>query len=588
MTESVYQHTVTHMQNQILLSAQKMKDLYGIHRREKKRLITVQCLLEFESFEDRTNVLKLMQSFSSCIRFAYNRLLEGWKRKDLKKSLQKIFLLNSRYCDDAVLKANEILRSCKEKGQNPKKVIFGSRKLFEKLKKNHLTGERREKLKRKWKEKRKGIAYSRGDSSKKGNLNLRFVFVDGKLYLRINTGKGRCIYAEVHRNVQKGRKEKDKWINFIENLLIGETTGKYNPYSVELKKKNKKTYAYISFKEKLPEISIKRQNGVIGIDINASPFHIAYAEIKKDGNLNSFGRINLNKLIGENKAKREILSWSIAHRIISLAKEKKRAIAIENLKKLPKGTRGDGRKKLRKRFQQFIYKGILQKIEILAKREGIEVVKINPAFTSIIGKLKYAPQYLIDKDIAGAFVMARRGIGYREEIPKNYLKLLKKEDFLEYCLYKLKEKKEELKNKIEENNKWKRKPLKEELRKTNLDIKTIKKQITQLKSSESDSATQKQASGRNKPVRGLSKERQKGWRVLRAAFTFPLLGKSFVRDFSPLKPVLVLGDWERVVKGLVPTPGVGTMDTPKIPPAGAWGYSEKAEYKYPSQNCTNV
>jgi len=40
------------------------------------------------------------------------------------------------------------------------------------------------------------------------------------------------------------------------------------------------------------------------------------------------------------------------------------------------------------------------------------------------------------------------------------------------------------------------------------------------------------------------------------------------------------------VKRLVPVPSAGTMDGQK-PPGGA-GHPEKAEYKYPTQNCTNV
>jgi len=110
--------------------------------------------------------------------------------------------------------------------------------------------------------------------------------------------------------------------------------------------------------------------------------------------------------------------------------------------------------------------------------------------------------------------------------------------------------------------------------------------VHRKKSSESNPVAQDQASGGNKPVRGLLKKRQKNWRVLRAAFTFPLLGKSFIRDFSPLRQILVLRDWERVVKRLAPVPGLGAMDGQK-PPGGA-GHPEKAEYKYPTQNCTNV
>jgi hypothetical protein len=123
----------------------------------------------------------------------------------------------------------------------------------------------------------------------------------------------------------------------------------------------------------------------------------------------------------------------------------------------------------------------------------------------------------------------------------------------------LEEKKKELKEKLkEETNKWKRKVLKEELKRINSDIKAVKGEIEILKSSESNPATRQQTSGGNKSVRGLSKERRKSWRVLRAVLTFPLLGKFFVRDFSPLRTVLFSGAWERVVKGLVPVPSAGT------------------------------
>ncbi len=82
------------------------------------------------------------------MRYAYNRLLEGKNRKDLKKELQSIFKINSRYVDDAIMKAQSVINSCKEKNQNPVKVIFGGRELFVKLKRSHLTGEKRKKLKK--------------------------------------------------------------------------------------------------------------------------------------------------------------------------------------------------------------------------------------------------------------------------------------------------------------------------------------------------------------------------------------------------------------------------------------------------------
>jgi predicted transposase len=114
-------------------------------------MITLQCLLEFQNQQDKEIVLDLMRRFSSAIRYAYKRLLEGEKRKDLKKQLSELFDVNTRYSDDAIFLAQSTISSCEGRGQNPKKLIFGSRKLFEQLKKNHLTGKRRKELKAKWK-----------------------------------------------------------------------------------------------------------------------------------------------------------------------------------------------------------------------------------------------------------------------------------------------------------------------------------------------------------------------------------------------------------------------------------------------------
>jgi predicted transposase len=137
--------------------------------------ITVECLLAFDKDEDKGRVLTLMRKFSSMVRFAYKRLMEGAERKELKKLISRKYGINTRYASDAILLAQQTLESCVEREQNPKKLVFGSRELFEQLKKKHLAGKRRDTLRQKWEERRYGILYSRGDKSLQGNLNLRLV-----------------------------------------------------------------------------------------------------------------------------------------------------------------------------------------------------------------------------------------------------------------------------------------------------------------------------------------------------------------------------------------------------------------------------
>jgi len=523
---------------------------------EKKsngNFLTVECLLAFDKDEDKERVLSTMRKFSSMIRFAYKRLMDGAERKELKRLLSRKYGINTRYSDDAILLAKQNLESCIEREQNPKKLVFGSRKLFEQLKKKHLTGKRRDTLRQKWEERRYGILCSRGDKSREGNLNLRLVNLDDQWHLRINLGDGEYVWAKVTRSVKR---KTDKWIDFISNIEHVEKTGDWFPYTVRLRLRNGKIYAQFSKEDKFPEVTITKDNGVIGIDINAYPFHLALVHTAKDGNLEKYKRISLDNLLEGSSEKRDYLSWQAAHQVVEIAKRERKALVVENLEKLTKGKRGDGLPKLRQKLQKWIYKALLQKIEIVAKRNGIQVIKVNPAYTSIIGKLKYAPLYNIDKDTAGAYVIARRGLGFKERLPKNYRGLLKDAEFLSYTIAKIEDKIANLKQEIrEEKNEYKRNRLKSVLWKARKELDLLLRYLRE--SGESESATQQTVNRKMERVRDLTHVRQKRWQVLSVALAFSCLES--LRDFSPLKRLLISRDWVGVAKRASPSlPGQGT------------------------------
>ena len=226
-----------------------------------------------------------------------------------------------------------------------------------------------------------------------------------------------------------------------------------------------------------------------------------------------------------------------------------------NLKKVKKGFRGDGKAKLRKRLHNWNFKSLLSKIERTAKSNGIEVIKVNPAFTSVIGSLKYSPQLGIDKDIAGAYVIGRRALGFKEEVPENYLKLLSDREYLEYAIYTYEEKEKELKEQLKkETNQYKRNAINSELKQVQ---KAKNLLLEKLKSLQGEPSSCEGAKGRNSE-QGLVKASQSAWQVLRVAFVLPLLGKFFVRDFSPLKSVMIEGKWQRRTSRLVPLEVGGT------------------------------
>jgi len=100
-------------------------------RKGNSNFVTVECLLAFDKDDDKGRILTLMRKFSSMVRFAYKRLMEGAERKELKKLLAQKYGINTRYSSDAILLAQQTLESCIEREQNPKKLVFGSRELFE-------------------------------------------------------------------------------------------------------------------------------------------------------------------------------------------------------------------------------------------------------------------------------------------------------------------------------------------------------------------------------------------------------------------------------------------------------------------------
>jgi hypothetical protein len=207
--------------------------------------------------------------------------------------------------------------------------------------------------------------------------------------------------------------------------------------------------------------------------------------------------------------------------------------------------RGDGKAKLRKKLHHWNAKKFLQKLKRVAMLKGVEVVEVHPAYTSVIGMLKYSPQLNIDKDIAGVYVIGRRGLGFREDTPENYERLLKDKAYLEFALKRYEEREKELTELLEkESSEYKRNALESKLK----NVQNAKKLLTNLiQSLQSEPSSCEGADGRNPEQGRVAKTTlQSAWLVLRVALLFPILGRIPPRDLSPLKPVLVEGVWDRV------------------------------------------
>jgi IS605 OrfB family transposase len=485
---------------------------------------------------DEQAVLDLMRRFSSATRFAYNRLLEGQDRKELKREdgpLCTLFGLNTRYADGAIEKAQATLDSAKELGQDPRKVVFGGREVFEQLKRKHLSGKALLALKREWKERRQGLLYSRGDATKKGNANLRLEPQGDALWLRVNLGNGAHVRALVRTSHPH-----------LKTLL--QRAYASLPYNVALQLKDGEVYAHFTWSEGLPPPVHTKANGALGVDANGDPYHLALAVVSPEGNLRRYLTLSLEEVDrAPNKGAKELALWKVAHQVVAIAEEHGVAIATEKLKYLRKSRRGDGSgRRFRRREHRFAYRALLEKIHSLARKRGVEVLEVSPQDTSTIGMLKYAPGLSLSKDVAAAYVIGRRALGFEEKLPKGYEALLKDDAFLAHVHGFYGNRLQELQSlRGAEKNPYLRRRLSRDMGKAKAALTLV-------------SSLQGSPGSREGVTEGRNPSGAHPWRVLRVGLFLPLLGLEVPRDLSPLKPILH-GSWEGWKVGPGPHPGGG-------------------------------
>ncbi|WP_143415618.1 IS200/IS605 family accessory protein TnpB-related protein [Geobacillus sp. E263] len=432
---------------------------------------------------------ELMRVFCSAKRYAFNRLLEGRNAKDIIKRLPRQFRLNKRFAEDAVLLVQSLISSQRELlpmrledvqakiektekkiddyqhgRKTPKKVdlptclgglhqrleklkakeaelthhleqgtiprvIFGGKQNFYKRLKGKITNEE-------WKDVRSNQLYARGDKSKKGNLNIRLTY-DDKTY--------QC-YVEIANPLgqQEGKHAPrlrfpvlvpEKYEEEIIDVVMGEQVGvnakgkpimDYQPYTVEIKRKNEEYYVHLIYEEEVygRELAYDepiQAERIAGMDINID--RIAVSIVSKQGNfLQSkvfycheleYVRANKrNNIIGETV--RDVYDW--------LLQENVGAMVIENIQLRQQH---DTDKRFNRLTHHFKKKKLTETILRRGMRLGFRIKKVNPAYTSIIGRFKYMKKYGLSVHESAALVIGRRGLGYQERLPKELIDIIK-------------------------------------------------------------------------------------------------------------------------------------------------------------------
>jgi IS605 OrfB family transposase len=146
--------------------------------------------------------------------------------------------------------------------------------------------------------------------------------------------------------------------------------------------------------------------GAIGIDLNAD--HIACVETDRFGN--PINKKNFPWICyGKSKAQTQALTGDICKEIVDWAKEVKKPIIVEKLdfQKRRLNLR-ENKAKMARLLSSFAYGSFFQFINARAYKNGITLHQVNPAFTSVIGRVNYAERYGLSVHLAAALCIARR------------------------------------------------------------------------------------------------------------------------------------------------------------------------------------
>ena len=307
----------------------------------------------------------------------------------------------------------------------PKRVCFGSRKLFKSKDTKSFSYNN-------WK--RKLYLNKYGNMTICGRSDLYF----GNSVAKYDENHNLTIsYYDKNGNVKTvfipnvtfhyGQKEIDSYIKEQNQSVKNKEKNRPIAYQIKIcEDKNYRTYLSISAVLTLPKkeyVNYDTTTGVVSIDMNVD--HLAMTELDKNGNL-IYQRILSFNVYGKNKGSIRHEVSRVTGEVIHYCKQKKKCLVIEKLDLEKKKQKLKYKnKKYNKLLSGFVYAKIKEYLNSKAYREDIYIYQVNPAYTSQIGKLKYMKKLGISIHIAAAYVIGRRGMGFKEKIPKYLLPLLK-------------------------------------------------------------------------------------------------------------------------------------------------------------------
>ena len=238
----------------------------------------------------------------------------------------------------------------------------------------------------------------------KEKLGGEYIRIDG---LNFKHGKHELIESISPRCYKVAtKKEPTKW-------AVG-----YSAITLRFYWKNDCWYVAASTDVHLPDITSEYLSGYVGVDLNADS--VGWAVCDAQGNLVEYGDYKLD-LHSKTSNQREAILADAATFIALKAKQYSYPIASEELDFSAKKKQLREKGKIYARMlSSFAYSQWNEATVAACQKHGIYHKKVNPAYSSRIGMMKFMSMYGMNSSSAAAFVIARRGRRFSERLPKQH------------------------------------------------------------------------------------------------------------------------------------------------------------------------
>jgi len=161
-----------------------------------------------------------------------------------------------------------------------------------------------------------------------------------------------------------------------------------------------------------PEVATARHAGFLGVDQNDG--FVTVTETDRFGNVIASRNMPMNTRHLSAKATTTCIA-EVVKQIVADALRTGKPISVERLnfakKKAQLSYASASRNVM---LSAFAYRQFAQLLAARATDAGVEVITVNPAYSSKIGRQKYARRYGLSVHMAAAFVLARRAQGFRD------------------------------------------------------------------------------------------------------------------------------------------------------------------------------